>query len=157
MKAAARAVGLALLCACSPGGAVDVADRSHDVVRPPGSADPPEGYEYVIKKPHGTLALAEGRGLDRDVARRASERLAEGMERCLASLEKGAPIVPGAVRVVAPIDAAGAVGQPLVKVSAGGDAAATALLCLVAPVKMMAFPTGGDAGARGIAFEATWP
>lgn len=145
------------LVACSPGGAVDVADRSHDVVRPAGSDTPSEGYEYVVKKPHAVLALAEARGVERENARRASERLADALEACLAKLEQQRPLTPGAVRIVAPIDVGGAVGQPLVRVSSGGDAATVALLCVVAPLRMQLFPAGIDAGSRGMAFEIAWP
>lgn len=154
MKRLLVVVGLA---ACSPGGVVDVADRSPDIVRPRGSGDGPEGYEYVVKKPHGTLALAEARGLDPAVARRACDSLAEGMEACLAGLEKKGPLPAGAVRIVAAVDGAGAVGPPIVRVSAGGDAKVAALLCLVAPARRLVFPVAGDAGARGLAVEAAWP
>lgn len=145
------------LAACSPGGVVDVADRSHDVVSPRGSVDPPQGYEYVVKKPHGTLALAEARGLDPEVARRACDRLADQMDACLAGLDNKGALHAGAARVVAAVDGAGRVGPPLVRVSAGGDAKAAALLCLVAPIRGIAFPVAGDAGARGLAVEAAWP
>jgi hypothetical protein len=144
-----------LVMSCSPSGPRDASDpHAHDVV----THEIPEGYEYVVKKPHGVLALAEARGIPKDSARRAMDRLATDFDACLADLERKGTLKPGAARVVVPLGAGGIAGQPLVRVSEGPDTTATTILCIVAPVKMLAFPPASptEAGAPGMAIEATW-
>ncbi|MDP9001054.1 MAG: hypothetical protein M3O46_13175, partial [Myxococcota bacterium] len=63
--------------------------------------------------------------------------------------------VEGAARVVAPIEDSGAVGIPSVRIDPGVGVAESAVICLVAPVRLLTFPPS-DAGARGIAIEALW-
>lgn len=158
-RARRAALGAALgaaLSGCAPAGPRDVSDRGHDVV-----ARPDEGYEWVVRTPHGVVALAESRGVPKDAAKRAVERLAQRFDACLADLEKKAPLAPGAARVIVPVDDGGLALQPLVKVSdSGAQTTATTVLCLVAPIRQLAFPPpgpAGDAGTRGLAIEASWP
>lgn len=135
-----------------------MSEQRHDVVTNQTS----QGYEYVVKKPHGVIALAESRGISKDAARDAVDRLAASFESCLAALEKKAPLKPAAARIVVPVDEGGIVSEPLVTISdTSPDTKVTTLVCLVAPVKLTTFPPpgpgSGDAGTRGMAIEATWP
>lgn len=157
-----RAIVLVLvlpLVACAPSGPKDVTEQRHDVVT--NQQEP--GYEYVVKIPHGVVAVAESRGLGKDDVKAAVGHVAKSFDACLTELEKKAPLKQGAVRVVVPIDDGGLVTtEPLVKVSDDTpETKVTALLCLVAPAKRMSFPAPGaasaDAGTRGMAIEATWP
>ena len=49
----------------------------------------------------------------------------------------------------------GAIGGVSLRIDPGGGTPAVALLCLVAPIKLLSFPPA-DAGARGLAVEALW-
>jgi hypothetical protein len=118
---------------------------------------PVEGYEYVARRKLGTVALAEGRGLPKEVAGRAVDALADRLQACAADLAKSGQLVRGATRVVAAIEPDGTVNGLNVKVSQGKAAAANAILCVISPLRALTFPVqDGDAGARGIAIEATW-
>ena len=145
---------------CAPSGPRDVTEHTHDVTGQNGGTQ--SGYEYVVKKPHGVVAIAESRGVSKEAAKLALERLGASFESCLADFEKKAPLKPGAARIIVPVDDGGLVGEPLVKLSdTTADTKVTTLICLVAPAKMMTFPPPGptspEAGTRGMAIEATWP
>jgi hypothetical protein len=145
--------------ACAPSGPRDVTEQRRDVTTTKGQ----DGYEYVVKTPHGVLAIAESRGVKKDDAKQAADRLAKAFDKCLGELEQKAPLKPGAARIIVPVDDGGLVGEP--QVSSVSDASpetkVTIVLCLIAPAKMMAFPPPGpaspEAGTRGMAVEATWP
>jgi len=152
-----RLLVIAIL-SCAPSGPRDVTEHTHDTTGQHGQ----EGYEYVVKKPHGVVALAESRGISKDAAKDAIDRLAASFDNCLAKLEKQAPLKQGAARIIVPVDDVGLVSEPLVKLSdTTPDTKVTTLLCLVAPLKMLTFPPPGpgspEAGTRGMAVEATWP
>src|SRR5207245_6634815 len=116
-----------------------------------------EGYVYVARRSFGVVALAEARGLGDDVAARAIDRLADTLEGCAIDLNRQGKLVDGALRVVASIERDGSVSGLNLKLEQGNGIAANALLCVVAPLKLLTFPAAeGDAGARGIALEATW-
>src|SRR5207247_609614 len=100
-----------VLSACAPSGPKDVTEQHHDVT----NTQTREGYEYVVKKPHGVVALAESRGVPKDAAKDAVDRLASSFDTCLAALEKKAPLKPGAARIVVPVDDGGLVSEPLVR------------------------------------------
>lgn len=128
----------------------------HDAPAPPPSKD---AYEYVARRPLGSVGLAEGRGLSRAVAQRATDAVADSMQRCAADLATKGKLVHGAARVVARIGPDGYLAGLQVKVAPGADVAANAILCFIAPVKTLVFPPGdADAGAspRGLALEAAW-
>jgi hypothetical protein len=147
-----------LVAACGNGR--DVVPESHDVrtpvdvspqTKPPAS----EAYEYVARRPLGTVALAEGRGLSTELSSGAVDRLADTLQSCAGELQRQGKLVSGAVRVVALIGQDGLVSGVNVKVAPG--AAANALLCVIAPLKLLTFPPSeADAGARGMAVEAAW-
>jgi hypothetical protein len=144
---------------CSPGR--DVVPVSKDITNNAVGTDGPkpvDAYEYVARRKLGTVALAEGRGIPKEVAGRAVDALADRLQACAADLEKSGKLVRGATRVVAAIEPDGSVNGLNVKVSQGKAAAANAILCVISPLRALTFPAvDGDAGgARGIAIEAAW-
>jgi hypothetical protein len=145
-------------CAGGAGeGGHDVVPESRDVrVTEGASADGgASGYEYIARRPLAVVALAEARGIDGVVARAAIERLADGLDTCSTTEGSKGTLVNGAARVVAQIAPDGTVAQTSLRVDPGAGVLQNAVLCLVAPMKMLAFPPS-DAGARGIAIEALW-
>ncbi len=142
-------------CAGGPGEAHDAVPESRDVVvNNPGPAGE-LGYDYVARRPLAVVALAEARGLDPVVARAAIDRLADALDTCATEEGRRGTLVNGAARVVAQIDGDGRVSGTSVRIDPGAGVAPNAVVCLVAPAKMLAFPPA-DAGARGIAIEALW-
>jgi hypothetical protein len=135
-----------------------VIPESHDVRVLDAASNAPEsaqGYEYVTRRPLALVALAEARGIEPEVARQAVERLADALDACATDQGRKGVEVHGAARIVAPIDANGAVGAPSVRIDPGAGVAESAVICFVAPVRLLAFPPA-DAGTRGIAIEALW-
>ena len=137
--------------------------ESHDVrVTDPAAVEAAkkngaDGYVYIARRPHGAIALAEARGIGDAMASRAIDRLADSFEGCAADLDKRRQLVDGAMRVVAGIDPGGTLVGLNVKMGSGNAITANALLCVIAPLKLLTFPPAeGDAGARGIAIETTW-
>jgi hypothetical protein len=147
--------GLGAVTACG-GSTRDVVPVSRDVVTDnpaPGRGD--QGYEYVARRPLAVVALAEARGVEPLTARAAIDRLADRLDACVTEEgRKGAP-VEGAARVVAQIGATGEVTGTSVRIDPSTSGASSAVLCLVAPTKLLAFPPG-TADGRGIAIEAIW-
>jgi len=141
--------------ACGGGGR-DVIPASRDVVADaPAPAQGAQGYEYVARRPLAVVALAEARGIESITARAAVDRLADRLDACVTDeAQKGGP-VEGAARVVAQIDATGTVAATRVRIDPGGSGASSAVVCLVAPMKLLAFPPASSDG-RGIAIEAIW-
>lgn len=133
--------------------------ESRDVRRAPDGDRPASGgdgdaYVYVARRAHGTVALAEARGMTDEAARAIIDRVADELERCAADLEVRRLLVEGAARVVA---VAGPDGTPVLNLRlAPGDAALrNALVCLVAPVRATTLPPS-TSGKPGLAIEATW-
>lgn len=154
----ARATALALVAnaACASNNR-DVVPDSHDVHvtdLDAGAQTPEDAYEHVARRPHGVIGLAEGRNLPREDARAIVEHLADELEICAKRLEAEGSLVEGAARIVA---IAGPSGTPAlnVRLAPGGAVAQNALVCLVAPVRAVSFPSG-KGGVPGIAIEATW-
>jgi len=129
---------------------------STDVVADAGGpARSAEGYEYVARRPLEVVALAEARGIDPGLARVVIDHLADAVDACAADeRRKGSP-VQGAARVVAQIDPEGRVAGTSVRIDPGAGVAESAVLCLVAPTRVLIFPPV-DAGVRGMAIEALW-
>jgi hypothetical protein len=142
------------LSSCASGSGHEVM-ASHDVRVAGGAAGDPQGYEYVARRPLAVVAMAEARGLDAAVARAATERLADQLDACVTEEGRRGTLVEGAARVVAQIDENGNVSGTNIRVDPAAGAAKSAVVCLVAPMKFLAFPAG-DGGARGIAIEAIW-
>jgi hypothetical protein len=143
-------------CAGSGGEGHDVVPQSHDVqVTGAQGGASGQGYEYVAKRPLGVVALAEARGLDAAEARAAIDRLADALDTCATEEGRKGSLVDGAARVVVQINDQGAVGATSVKVDPKPGAAQNAVVCLVAPLRMLSFGPS-DAGARGFAVEALW-
>jgi hypothetical protein len=145
----------ALLCAACGANTRDVVPESHDtVVAPQPAARAAGGYEYVAKRPLAMVALAEARGVPADAAQAAIDHLADALDACVTERSAGGSI-SGAARLVAQIDGNGQVANTSLRVDPGAGVAPTAVLCLVAPARMLTFPAA-DASLRGMAIEALW-
>lgn len=155
--APAAAAGLALFAGCSST-ARDVVPPSRDLIVD-GGASPrsSETYEYVARRPLGAVALAEARGIESAAARRAIDGLADALDRCAAERGGRGRLVSGAARVIVQVASDGEIAAARLTMDPGlaSGATETAVLCLLAPLKTMAFPAI-DSGARGLAIEAVW-
>jgi hypothetical protein len=147
---------------CGSGNKGIEAMASQDVRVVDGGAADSQGYEYVAKRPLAVVALAEARGIDAAVARAAMDRLADEMDACATEEGRRGTLVEGAARVVAQIDDGGIVAGTSMRVNPGAGVAQEAVVCFLAPVKMLIFPpvdgrTAASPGAaRGMAVEAIW-
>lgn len=117
-------------------------------------------YEWVVKRPHVTVALAEARGIDRERARRGVEGLADAFEGCLRRRAAERKRDDGAARLIVAIDDQGNVSGVNLRVD-GEVSGPVALLCFVANAKAQNYgrPVRGadDEGrAPGLALEALW-
>jgi hypothetical protein len=162
MQRAANVVALVSLALLScAGGAGEGEPDTHPAWREVRVTDPAaggpgaQGYEYVARRPLAVVALAESRGLDPRAARLAIDRLADALDTCATEEGRKGTLVSGAARVVAQIADDGSVAQTSLRVDPGAGVLQNAVLCLVAPAKMLSFGQT-DAGARGIAIEALW-
>jgi hypothetical protein len=161
LAAALAAVAGAATSTCA-GASRDVVPETHEVRVVPGvdagaAALPVEGYVYVAKRPHGLVALAEARGLPDGAVRAAVDHLADELEGCAKRLlAEGKLAADGAGRVVAAIAPDGSIAGLNVKAAPGAQTTANLLVCVVSPLKLLTFEPAGDAGARGMAIEATW-
>jgi hypothetical protein len=153
----AAAAGVVCLAGCSST-ARDVVPVSRDLIVD-GGAPPqsPESYEYVARRPLGAVALAEARGIESAAARRAIDHLADALDRCAAERGSRGGLIGGAARVIVRIASDGEIAGAQLKMDPGlaSGATETAVLCLLAPVKMLGFPAI-DSGTRGFAIEAIW-
>lgn len=148
-------VAAPVVSACSGGGR-DVVPESRDVVRgAPTSAQAAQGYDYVARRPLAVVALAEARGIAPETARAAVDRLADRLDACITDEARSGGHVEGAARVIAQIDRNGEVAATSVRIDPGDGAAQSAVVCLVAPMKLLTFPPA-DGPARGLAIEALW-
>jgi hypothetical protein len=153
------ALAALLSCAGAGGEGRDVVPESRDVqVRGgAGGNDSTQGYEYVARRPLAVVALAEARGLEPLVARAAIERLADALDTCVTDEGRKGSLVDGAARVVAQIDPNGSIAGTSLRIDPGSGVAQEAVLCLVAPLRMITFPpVDAGASARGMAIEALW-
>jgi hypothetical protein len=141
---------------CAGASGRDTVPSSTDVLADAGTpSKSAEGYEYVARRPLAVVALAEGRGIEPSIARAAIDHLADAVDACAADEEKKGSPVQGAARVIAQIDGDGRVAGTTVRVDPGAGVAQSAVLCLVAPTRLITFPPT-DAGLRGMAIEALW-
>ena len=151
---------LVLCSANACGGGRDVVPETHDVHGVEKPADNNGGYDYVAKRSLATVALAEARGIPKDVAAKAIDVVADQMDGCEKDQQAAGKLVPGAVRIVALVDDRGTIGGLNISKLSQKEAAGSAILCLIAPIRLLVFPPAPeDAGAgqeRGIAVEATW-
>lgn len=141
--------------ACGGGAGRDVVPETHDTHGQDGPAQDLQGYEYVARRPLALVALAEARGVAPAIAHSAVDQLADALDTCVTLRSRSGGHVDGAARIVAAIDDNGSVGLPNVRIDPGAGVAESAVVCLVAPVRLLTFPAA-DAGARGIAIEALW-
>jgi hypothetical protein len=166
MKGAARTrrasrvlagVAAVVASACSGGGR-DVVTPSTDVVggANASTATATSGYDYVARRPHAVVGLAESRGVDPPIARAAVDRLADAAEQCVTDAQRRGAPVDGAARVVAQVDASGAVASATIRVDPRAGAAASGVLCFLAPARLLVFPATSDRADRGFAVEGIW-
>ncbi len=153
MKAPAAALVLCLACG---GTNRDVVPESSDVIAS-GAAKGhnEEGYEYVARRPLAVVALAEARGIDAPVARAAVENIADRLDACVTEQGRKGTLAQGAARVLARVEGDGSVAAVTLRVDPGPGIASTAVLCLVAPAKLLTFPPAAGVD-RGLAIEAIW-
>jgi hypothetical protein len=146
----------ALLAGCA-GSARDIVPESHDVHGAQGVDAGAGGYEYIAKRPLGVVAVAESRGLPRDVVVRIVEGLANSLDLCATHLAAEGRLVPAAARVAAHIARDGSPESLALTLTPGPGPTANALLCFVSPFKLVRFPAADvDPASRGIALEASW-
>lgn len=120
-------------------------------------------YEWVVKRPHVTVALAEARGIDKERAKRGVEALANAFEGCLRRRAAERKRDDGAARLIVAIDGQGNVSGVNLRVD-GEVSGPVALLCFVANAKAQNYgaPLRPQAGASdegrapGLALEALW-
>ena len=149
LLACAACAACAVSCAGAGGEGHDVVPESRDVrVMDAGGAGGSQGYDYIAKRPLAVVALAEARGIDPVVARAAIDHLADALDTCATDQGRKGTLVDGAARVVAQIDGDGAIAGTSVRLDPGPGVAENAVVCLVAPLRMLTFPSA-DAGARG--------
>jgi hypothetical protein len=141
----------------------DVVPETHDVragdpaAQAQGQASgKQDSYAYVARRPMGSVALSSERGLGLDVASGAAAHVADSMDACAVGLARSGKLVDGAVRVSAAIAPGGSVVVAHVTVAPGDAVAANALLCVIAPLKMITFAPADPKADREIALDATW-
>ena len=130
--------------------------QSRTELIPGAQASDQSSYVYVARRPRASVGLAETRNIPLDAAREAVDRLADGLDSCIATEQRrGARATTGAVRVAVHVDDHGGVRETAVRTSSAPGAARVAVVCLVVPLRLMTFPPGSP-GDRGLAVEALW-
>ncbi len=148
-------VALIALAACGAGGR-DVVPETHDVHV--GGGATPGAYAHVARRPLGFVALAREAGLGSEMAAGLAEHLADALDTCATSLAAKGRLVEGTVRIEASVAPDGSVVVGHVTVAPGDAVAANALLCVMAPLRLMTLPAKapGDRTARTFALDASW-
>jgi hypothetical protein len=156
VRAAGRCLAALVVACAGRGGERDAVGPSEDVVvHAGGAARRAEDYEYVARRTFAVVAVAEGRGLDRDAARAAVDHLADSLDVCTTEAGRTGSLPSGAARVVAQVGGDGTVQNTQVRIDPASSGASSALLCLVGPLRQLTFGPS-DAGTRGLAIEALW-
>lgn len=150
--------GAAVLLAAGCGGSSprDVVPPSTDVRTQPGAPAVRDAYDYVAKRPHGTIALADSRNIAKADADAAVDALADRFEACAAGLDAEGTLVEGAVRIAAEQEAAWPAPVLSVRIAPGDAVAQNALLCVIAPLRAGRLPPSPAAARAGLAIEAVW-
>ena len=146
----------AILLACAP--RKDFVPESHDAVGD-GARDSgaPDTYAHVVKRGFATVGLAEARGITPQEAVKATEKIAESLNACVASLDREGTLTSGAARVLVMVGEDGNVAQVASAPTNETGVARVVVLCFVAPVKALTFsPAPPSSVRRGMALEATW-
>ena len=144
----------------SPAPAASASDASAESENDDAGAN---DYEWVVKRPHVTVALAEARGIDKERAKHGVEGLADAFEGCLRRRAAERKRDDGAARLIVAIDDQGNVSGVNLRVD-GEVSGPVALLCFVANAKAQNYgrPVRAEAGAAdegrapGLALEALW-
>ena len=119
-----------------------------------GAAAEPR-YDYIARRPLAVVALAEARGVDPARGPRGNRAARRRARHVRDPGGAKGHALNGAARVVVQIDGDGRVAADQRRIDPGAGVAQNAVVCLVAPAKMLAFPPA-DAGTRGMAVEALW-
>lgn len=158
----------AWLAACGPRHVEDVVPGTKDVRVDGPKALGPDDYVHVARRPLGTVALAEARGMAPELGVAVTEHLADALDACVTELGRGGKLVAGAARLVALVGDDGAVSGVRLTTAPGDAVRANALLCVASPAKLLTFPprvgaqdggtpaATGTEGTRGFAVEVTW-
>src|SRR5262249_11265894 len=77
-------------------------------------------YEYTTERPFAIVGLAEARGMPKEIARAAVDRIADTLDVCATEQARAGKLVDGASRVVAIVGKDGAVAGVNVTFSGGG-------------------------------------
>jgi hypothetical protein len=146
------------VCPACASGTRDVVPETRDVQV---AATPATGSStYVARRTLGFVALTRQTGLGAEIGGRAVEHLADALDVCATNLAAKGRLVDGAIRIDAIVAAGGSVAITHVTVAPGDAVAANALLCVMAPLKLMTFSPEPDArndgGARSFAIDASW-
>jgi hypothetical protein len=145
-----------LLFSCSPP-ARDTVPDTRDVRGVADAAPPPkDGYVYVARRPHGAVGLVGAHFVNDEEAHRIVDRIADDLETCARRLEQRGDLVEGALQLVAVTGPRGNADVTDIRFAPGGPVAANALECIVAPLRVSAFPAQTDAGLPAVAIDATW-
>lgn len=147
-------VAVCAVPACGSTSRDSIAPSTHVQVSEP--APPRDGYEHVVQRDRVTLGLAEARGFDSAWAKEFTERLADRTDACVRSRADRGASEEGAARAIVVVETDGQVVGSNVTSSPGTQA--TAVECLLAPLRASSFPPGpAPQGARrGMAIEASW-
>jgi len=110
-------------------------------------------YSYVARRPLVAIGLAKSDGISDADSHAIVDRVADSAAACF---RRAKNLVPGAARIVIPVDAGGVAGAPEVTF-APPDAAGLGMLCVLAPLRLATFsPADADAGARSMSIESAW-
>ena len=156
--------GLVISTGCSPASR-DVVPGGRDVrVAPSADGSAPaasnEAYVYVARRPHAAIGLVGAHFMSDADAHRLVDRLADDLEGCAGRLEERGALVEGAMQLVAASGARGNAEVTDMRLAPGGPVASNALECVVAPLRVLAFPAppkaNANAGTPALAIEITW-
>ena len=142
------ALVLVCLAGCAASGPHDVLDGTGHDVRVDAGAKP-GAYAYVAKRPLVAIGLAAAQGLSDDEAHHIVDQLADSAAACF---KRSNQLASGAGRITLPIDPGGTTGAPAVQLTPPG-AVALGMVCLLAPLRLMAFAPGAE---RSLTVEAAW-
>ena len=152
--ALAAVLGAAAL-SCAP--SRDVAEPRTTTTQAGPGPSTGAGYTHVARRPLVTVAIGEVVGIPEEPGRAALEALADAFEGCAEDLARQQKLVSGAARIVAKVSREGAVETVALTVSPGDAVKANALLCFVAPAKLLVFPASAQREVdRVLLVEAVW-
>jgi hypothetical protein len=148
-----KLAALLLCAACAPGPSDVVETGGHDTHGGTGGGTPKGAYSYVARRPLVAVGLVDAQGIGDDDAHKIIDHVADAATECFKRSKN-----PGraAARITLAFDEGG-VAQTPQATFAPKEAAATGMVCLLAPLRMTPFPpAAADAGPRSITLESAW-